>query len=286
MKILDGKKVASLVLEELRSNILTISEGITKPKLSVILVGDNHSSKIYVKIKEAKCRFVGADFELYHLSEDTKEIQIITLIKKLNEDSTVTGILVQLPLPKEIDPNKVISSISKNKDVDGLHPEHLVSLMEGEEEICPCTPLGIIKLLEYYDINIKGKNACVIGYSNIVGKPMVGMLRNRGARVEVCRSKTKDIPLKTKKADILVSATGVVNRVIESMVKPGAVVIDVGMIRLSDGSLRGDVDFNRVKKVASYISPAPGGVGPMTVAMVVYNLVELYKKQHIIGSKS
>ena len=275
MKIIDGKLVSSYYKENLKT--LISSKGINVT-LAVILVGNNPASKIYVSNKTKECREVGIETKDFYLPSDTSENELLNLIKELNNDNEVDAILVQLPLPKHMDEFKVLSTISPSKDVDGFHPENIGKLAVGKPFIEPCTPKGIIRLLDYYEIGIEGKRAVVIGRSNIVGKPISLMLLHRNATVTICHSKTQNIENITKEADILIVAVGKPNFVKRNMIKENAVIIDVGINRLeinNEYKVVGDVDFEDVKGICSYITPVPGGVGPMTRAMLLENAYQL-----------
>lgn len=280
MNLLDGKKVSQKVKDELKIEVNELKKSGINPRLAVIMVGDNSASQIYVRNKSKVCDYIGIEFEEYILSEETKQEELLQLIDKLNNKKEVNGILLQSPIPNHLDINEAFRKISPEKDVDGFHPVNVGKLALGQDTFISCTPYGIIKILEDYDINIEGKNAVVIGRSNIVGKPMSQCLLNKNATVTICHSKTKNLSDITKKADILVAAIGKPNFVTEDMVKPGAVIIDVGINRMEDGKLKGDVDFEEVSKKASYITPVPGGVGPMTIAMLMTNLVKAAKMQN------
>jgi len=285
-KIIDGRLVSKLVKENLKS---ILEKEKISPSLAVILVGNDPSSLVYVKNKTNECLEVGISPKDYHLPEETTEEQLLDLIDKLNRDDSIDGILVQLPLPKHIDTNKILNAISPRKDVDGFHPENVGKLLIGTPFVEPCTPKGVIKLLEYYNITIEGKRAVVIGRSNIVGKPMAVMLLHRNATVTVCHSKSQNIPEITSQADILVSAVGIPNFVKPNMVKNGAVVIDIGINRIEENGksrLVGDVEFDSVKEVASFITPVPGGVGLMTRAMLLENTINLAIYKKLSGNKS
>lgn len=268
MNLLDGKKVRDEVLEDLKQKI---AENNLAIKLAIILVGNNEASKIYIRNKEKACKNVGIEVEKHLLDEKTREEDLITLINKLNEDASVTGIILQSPVPTHIDFDKCSGLIKASKDVDGFTEENIYNLYLGNDTIMPCTVKGIIRLLEYYDITLEGANVVIVGRGNIVGHPLSLALINKNATVTVAHSKTKDLSNVTKNADILISATGVAHLITLDMVKPGAVVVDVGVSRI-DGHIVGDVDFDNVKDVASWITPNPGGVGPMTVAMIIDNL--------------
>jgi methylenetetrahydrofolate dehydrogenase (NADP+) / methenyltetrahydrofolate cyclohydrolase len=274
-QIIDGKIVSKLVKDNIKS---IIESKKVSPSLAVILVGNDPASLTYVRNKTKECLEVGISPKDYHLPEDTSEEKLLELIGNLNKDDDIDGILVQLPLPKHINTNKILNAISPYKDVDGFHPENVGKLMIGTPFVEPCTPKGVIRLLEHYGISVEGKRAVVLGRSNIVGKPMAIMLLHRNATVTICHSKTKDLSEITKQADILVSAIGIPNFVKADMIKKDAVVIDVGINKVEENGkskLVGDVDFENVKEVASYITPVPGGVGPMTRAMLLENTVNL-----------
>lgn len=274
MNLLDGKKVRDEVLEDLKQKI---AENNLAIKLAIILVGNNEASKIYIRNKEKACKNVGIEVEKCLLDEKTREEDLIDLINKLNEDASVTGIILQSPVPTHIDFDKCSGLIKASKDVDGFTEENIYNLYLGNDTIMPCTVKGIIRLLEYYDIPLEGANVVIVGRGNIVGHPLSLALINKNATVTVAHSKTKDLSNVTKNADILISATGVAHLITLDMVKPGAVVVDVGVSRI-DGHIVGDVDFDNVKDVASWITPNPGGVGPMTVAMIIDNLFMMKRR--------
>lgn len=277
MQILDGKALGKEIQEEVRLEVEKLSK---RPHLAVILAGEDAASKVYVNTKNKTCERLGIKSTVINLPETISETNLIEKIRELNNNSDITAILVQLPLPKHINEENCIKEISPLKDVDGFTPENLGALIRGKEPtVYPCTPFGIITLLKRNNIKISGKHAVVIGRSNIVGKPVSLMLLKENATVTMCHSKTENLSEITKTADILVSATG--KRIItKDMVKNGAVVIDVGIIRNEEGKLEGDVDFEQVKETASYITPVPGGVGPMTIATLMKNTLELYLKQN------
>jgi methylenetetrahydrofolate dehydrogenase (NADP+) / methenyltetrahydrofolate cyclohydrolase len=271
--LLDGKKIA----EEIRASLKTqISAMKQKPGLAAIMVGDNPASRLYVGIKRKTCEEVGIYSELYELPETTKEQELLQLIKRLNKDPKIHGILVQMPVPKHINEQKLFAEIALEKDVDGFHDFNMGRLLTGEELTVPCTPKGIVRIVEHYGIPIAGKNVCIIGRSKIVGRPTALMFLNRDATVTVCHRATKSISEHTLIADILVAAAGVPKLIKADMVKPGAVVIDVGTTKVA-GKLTGDVDFESVKEKAAFITPVPGGVGPMTVAMLLENTFLAFK---------
>ncbi len=273
--IIDGKKIAEKIQTKIKQEI---KEKNIQVSLAVILVGDDPASRIYVSNKNKACYKTGINSKSFYLSSKTKENELLELIKKLNNDKLINGILVQLPLPDHINKDKIIKAISPNKDVDGFHPENIKKLFAGENCLVPCTPAGIMRLLQEYNIEIKNKIAIVVGDSDIVGKPTAELLRQAGARVTICNKQTQNITNLTKQADILVSATGVKNLIKKEMIKPGAVIVDVGIIH-EDKKVFGDVDFENVKEIASFITPVPGGVGPMTVAMLMQNCIKAYDLQ-------
>lgn len=266
--ILDGKALAAKVKEQVKQE----AEGLArKPGLAVIIVGNNPASRVYVNSKRKDCEECGFLSEEYALPEETTQQELITLIQELNGRQDIDGILCQLPLPDGIDEEAVLMAISPEKDVDGFHPMNMGALLVGKEGFLPCTPYGIMEILDAYSIDPKGKRCVVIGRSNIVGKPMALLLLQRHGTVTICHSRTQDLGEVCRTADILVAAVGKVNVVTSDMVKPGAVVIDVAMNRNEAGKLCGDVDYPAVKEVASAITPVPGGVGPMTRAMLMKN---------------
>ena len=269
--LIDGKQIAGQVTEKVQKRVEVLkAKGIT-PGLAVVLVGNNPASQTYVNNKTKTCERLGMYSILIQLDEDVSEAELLKQVELLNNDEKIHGILVQLPLPKQIDEDRVIAKISPLKDVDGFHPESVGKMMIGQQTFLPCTPFGILKLLEYSNIDVAGKHAVIIGRSNIVGKPMGQLLLQKDATVTYCHSRTKDLHAFTKQADILVVATGRAKMIDASYVKEGAVVIDVGINRDENNKLCGDVNFASVKEVASKITPVPGGVGPMTIAMLMEN---------------
>ncbi len=278
--IIDGKKISADIKDEVKNETAKLKEKGIEPCLAVILVGNDAASQVYVRNKKKACEYTGIKSLSYELDEDIKEDELIKLIDELNNRDDVNGILVQLPLPKHIDEQKILLKIKPSKDVDGFHPYNTGLLSIGKAVLKPCTPAGIIELINRSNIEISGKNAVVIGRSNIVGKPVSMLLLSENATVTVCHSKTKDINKTIKNADIVVAAVGIPYFVKEDMVKDGAVVIDVGINRLENGHLAGDVDFENVSKKASYITPVPGGVGPMTIAMLMKNCLLAAKAQN------
>lgn len=273
MKIIDGKKVSKKIREELQVTIneLKKANGIV-PGLAVVIVGNNPASRAYVRMKDKACKALGMHSELHSLEDGVSESELLSLIDSLNNDNSIHGILVQLPLPGHINEMRVLKRINHEKDVDGFHPINVGKLVVGEDTFIPCTPHGIIKLLEHEDIDIEGKKAVVIGRSNIVGKPISMLLLQKNATVTICHSRTKNLKEVTKEADILIAAIGKPKFVTSDMVKPRAVVIDVGINRVDD-KIVGDVDFEGVKDLVGSMTPVPGGVGPMTIAMLIYNTV-------------
>lgn len=280
MEILNGKQVAKNTRLALKEEVAKIKEDGINPKLAVIMVGNDSASQIYVRNKSKACDEIGIEFEEYILPEETKQEELLELIEKLNNKKEVNGILLQSPIPEHLDINEAFRKISPEKDVDGFHPVNVGKLVLGQDTFISCTPAGIMKILEEYNIDLEGKNAVVIGRSNIVGKPMSQCLLNKNATVTICHSRTKNLSEITKTADILVAAIGKPCFVTEDMVKKGAVVIDVGINRCEDGKIRGDVDFDNVSPKVDYITPVPGGVGPMTIAMLMTNLVKAAKNQN------
>jgi len=273
-KIIDGHAVARQVREECAAITRNLkSRGVT-PGLAVIIVGDNAASKVYVANKVKACTEVGLHSTVYAFPAETPDTVVEAEIQRLNADPQVHGILVQLPLPAHFDARRVVAAVSRDKDVDGFHLYNVGALVQGETLFPPCTPFGVQKMLEYENIPVEGQNVVVVGASNIVGKPMALMLMQKDATVVICHAKTRDLAQFTILADILVVAAGKPNLILPQMVRTGAVVIDVGINRLPNGKLAGDVDFEGVRQKASYISPVPGGVGPMTVTMLVHNTVQ------------
>ena len=276
-EILNGKELAKKIRKDLKVEVEKLKENNIFPKLAVIMVGDNSASQVYVRNKSKACEKTGIEFEEYLFDATVSEERLLETIEKLNEDETIHGILLQSPVPKHIDANRAFGKISPEKDVDGFHPINVGNLSIGRDCFISCTPLGIVKILEEYQIETEGKEAVILGRSNIVGKPMIQCMLNKNATVTVCHSRTKNIGDIIKRADIVIAAIGKPEFVKADMVKEGAVVIDVGINRLEDGKIVGDVDFENVSKKASYITPVPGGVGPMTIAMLLNNVVKAAK---------
>ena len=277
-EIIDGKELAKHIREELKEEVKELKNAEIHPKLAVIMVGDDPASKVYVRNKSKACEDVGIEYEEHLLSTKTTREELLELIEKLNNDETVHGILVQSPLPEGLDANEAFRTISPKKDVDGFHPINVGKLSLNQDCFVSCTPYGIIKMLDNYNIPIEGAHAVIIGRSNIVGKPLAKSLLNKNATVTVCHSKTKNLKEITKQADILIAAIGKPKFVTADMVKEGATVIDVGINRTEEG-LKGDTDFETIKEKAAYITPVPGGVGPMTIAMLMHNVVKAAKQQ-------
>lgn len=280
--IINGKLVAEQVKNNVRNEVEQLKNSGVDICLAVILVGNDPASKVYVRNKKLACEKVGIISKEILFDENISQTELVSAIKDLNNDNKINGILVQLPLPKHLDEKEIIRSIDPMKDVDAFHPVNVGKIMIGEYDFLPCTPAGIVDLIDSTGIDICGKNCVVVGRSNIVGKPMTMLLLNRHGTVTVCHSKTNNLIDFTKNADILVAAVGIPNFITADMVKPGAVVIDVGINRMQDGSLCGDVDFSNVEKVAGYITPVPGGVGPMTIAKLMENTLRAAKKQNSI----
>ena len=278
--IIDGKQVAKKIREELKKECDEIKTKGIRPKLAVIMVGNNPASKIYVRNKSKACEEIGIEYEEFLLEENIEQKELIELINKLNKDNNINGILLQSPIPSHLNINEALKAINYKKDVDGFTPSSVGKLVIGEDTFISCTPYGIIKLFEEYNIDLAGKNVVILGRSNIVGKPLIQCCLNRDATVTICHSKTKNIEQYTKNADVLISAIGKAQFVTKDMVKQGAVIIDVGINRDENGKIKGDIDFEEEEKVASYITPVPGGVGPMTVAMLMNNVIKATKEQN------
>ncbi len=278
-QILDGKKTAARVREHIASEVLKLeNKGKRPPCLAVVIVGDNPASKVYVGQKEKACASVGFRSILHRLPQETPQEELLRLLQSMNEDSQIDGILVQLPLPEQMDSAEVIRGIAPEKDVDGFAPENMGNLVMGLPCTEPCTPKGILYLLKEYGINPEGKQAVVLGRSNIVGKPVAHLLLAQNATVTLCHSRTQDIAHHTREADIVVAALGKPRFLTAEMIKEGAVIVDVGINRLEEG-LVGDVDFENLLPKASWITPVPGGVGPMTIAMLLLNTLEACKRR-------
>lgn len=276
-KLLSGKVVSARVKDELKAEVENLKNEGKQTGLAVVLVGDDSASKVYVNNKEKACAEIGVYSEMHKLPAETTEEELLALINRLNNDDKIDGILVQLPLPKHLDDKVIINNIRPDKDVDAFHPVNVGKIMIGDFDFLPCTPAGIMELIHESGVSVDGKNCVVIGRSNIVGKPMSMLLLHENGTVTTCHSHTKDLASVTRQADILVAAVGIPKFVKADMVKPGAVVIDVGMDRDENGKLCGDVDFAEVEPIAGAITPVPGGVGPMTIAMLMRNTVTASK---------
>ncbi|HEX5037189.1 MAG TPA: bifunctional methylenetetrahydrofolate dehydrogenase/methenyltetrahydrofolate cyclohydrolase FolD [bacterium] len=278
-QLIDGKKLAETLQADIARGVedLKKSRGFV-PGLAVVLVGDNEASKVYVRNKEAACKKAGMHAEQINLPASTSQEELLKLIDRLNKDPKIHGILVQLPLPKQIDSQKVLEAISPEKDADGFHPVNMGNLLIGKPGVVPCTPLGCMKMLESIGADVAGKDAIVVGRSNIVGKPAAILLMQRNATVTIAHSKTKDLTEKVKRADVVVAAIGQANFIKGDWIKEGAIVLDVGMNRGPDGKLCGDVEFAAAREHAGWITPVPGGVGPMTITMLLWNTLEAAKR--------
>ena len=270
-KILDGKQIAKEYRQRLKNQVNELKEHGFTPKLSVILVGNDGASQSYVKSKKKAAEKIGMISEIVHLDESTSEEEVLSELNRLNNDDTVSGILVQVPLPKQVSEQKVLETINPNKDVDGFHPINIGKLYIDEQTFVPCTPLGIMEILKHADINLEGKNAVVIGRSHIVGQPVSKLLLQANATVTILHSRTKNMNAHLKQADVIVSAVGQPGLVTKENVKEGAVIIDVGNTPDENGKLKGDVAYDEVKEIASAITPVPGGVGPLTITLVLNN---------------
>lgn len=279
MEIIDGKELAGTIRTELKQEVENIKKKGVQPKLAVIMVGEDKASAVYVRNKSKACNEVGVEYEEFLLPTETTMDKLLGLIETLNQDTNIDGILLQSPIPKHLDIDEAFRAIDPGKDVDGFHPVNVGKLSLNQDCFVSCTPFGIIKMLETYHVPIEGKHAVIIGRSNIVGKPLIQCLLNKNATVTICHSKTQNLEEVTKQADILIAAIGKPEFVTANMVKEGATVIDVGINRREDGKLVGDVKFEEVSKQASYITPVPGGVGPMTVAMLMTNVVKAAKNR-------
>ena len=277
--IIDGKELAKKIRANLKIECEELKKKNINSKLAVIMVGEDPASKVYVRNKSRACEDVGIKYEEYLLDSKITQKELIELIEKLNNDKTINGILLQSPIPSNLDINEAFRTISPQKDVDGFNPVNVGKLVLNQDTFVSCTPYGIMKMFEEYDIDLTGKNVVILGRSNIVGKPLIHCCLNKNATVTSCHSKTQNIAQKAKEADVLISAIGKANFVTADMVKDGAVVIDVGINRLDNGKITGDVDFESVKEKASYITPVPGGVGPMTIAMLMNNVIKATRRQ-------
>lgn len=278
-KILDGKLIAGQLREAIAADVKVLKGRGVTPGLAVVLVGDDPASRVYVSMKEKACEQAGILSDEHKMPAETSEAQLLALIDELNRDARIDGILVQLPLPKHIDENKVLEAISPSKDVDGFHPYNVGRLVTGKPLFQPCTPYGVMKMLEAAKVDLSGKEVVVVGRSNIVGKPVALMCLARHATVTLCHSRTRDLAEKVGRADVVIAAVGQPEMIKGSWIKPGAVVIDVGVNRVGEKKLVGDVEFEAARERASLITPVPGGVGPMTITMLLYNTVEGAKRR-------
>lgn len=283
--IIDGKMLAKKIRQELKEECEELIKKGINPKLAVIMVGDNPASKVYVRNKSRACEEIGIEYEEYLLKDDIKQEDLIELIKKLNKDENINGILLQSPIPDHLNINEAFKTITYRKDVDGFTPSSVGKLCIGEDTFISCTPYGVMKMFDEYNIDLTGKNVVILGRSNIVGKPLIQCCLAKNATVTVCHSKTKNIEEYTKRADVLIAAIGKAKFVTKEMVKKGVVIIDVGINRNEEGKLVGDVDFENIEPIASYITPVPGGVGPMTIAMLMNNVIKAAKEQNNENSK-
>lgn len=282
--LLDGQALADNIEKDLKNKIQIITAQTHKrPKLAVILVGKDPASITYVNMKIKACQRVGMDFDLKTLQENITEAELLSLIKDYNTDQNISGVLVQLPLPRHIDSKMILEAIDPSKDVDGFHPLNIGKLCTQKESFLPATPMGVMRLLKHYHIEIKGKDVAIIGASNIIGKPLSMLMLNAGASVSVCHILTKDISFYTQNADIVCVGVGKPDLIKASMLKKGAVVVDIGINHLNDGRIVGDVDFNNVQKVAGFITPVPKGVGPMTIVSLLENTLIAFEKQQRKG---
>lgn len=279
-RLIDGKEVSTHVKTKVKEEVEILKEKGIEPALAVIIVGNDPASRVYVNNKKKACEFTGMRSVEYALPEETTQEELLAIIDKLNEDSRINGILCQLPVPKHISEKAVIERISPKKDVDVFSAENVGKMWQGDYDMASCTPMGVIELLDYYGIDVCGKNCVIIGRSNIVGKPMASLLLERSATVTICHSRTKNLPEITSKADLIVAAVGRAKFVTADMVKEGAIVVDVGINRNEDGKLCGDVDFENVKEKCEFITPVPGGCGPMTIAVLMKNTLLACKKQN------
>ena len=281
-KLIDGKAIREYNLDKISAEVAELKAKGVEPALAVIIVGSDPASRVYVNNKKMACERVGMRSLEFAMPEETTTDELLALIDKLNADASVSGILCQLPVPKHIDKNAVLRRIRPEKDVDCFHPENVGLLSTGMGKLMPCTPMGMMKMLEYEGVDVAGKHCVIIGRSDIVGKPMAMLMLSKSATVTICHSKTVDLPSVTRQADILVAAVGIPNFVKADMVGEGAIVLDVGINRMENGKLCGDVDFEAVKDKASMITPVPGGVGPMTIAMLMQNTLTACKEQNNI----
>ena len=277
MTLLDGKKLSNKIKKQLKKEVKKLKEKGVIPGLAVILVGNDAASQTYVKMKKNACNEIGIYSVVHEFPETITQKELTSTIDMINENPNIHGLLIQLPLPKHIDTTKILERVSPKKDVDGFHPYNMGRLVEGLDTFAPCTPLGVMELFKEYNIDVKGKDVCIVGASNIVGKPMWALLLNKFATVDICHIETKNLKSHTLRADIVIVGVGKPNLITQDMVKEKAIVVDIGINRLKDGKLVGDVDFENVSKKASFITPVPGGVGPMTIAMLLKNTIKATK---------
>jgi len=277
MIVLNGKELAKKIQAKIKEDVELLKKASITPGLAVIMIGDNPASQVYVAKKAKACKEVGIYSVVHEMPENIKEETILNTIKLMNENQNINGILVQLPLPEHINQTKILEAIDPKKDVDGFHPYNMGRLFLDLDSFVPCTPLGVMKIFEEYGIDVKGKDVCIVGASNIVGKPMAALLLNEFATVDVCHVYTKDLSEHTKRADIVIVAVGKAGLITKDMVKDDAIVIDIGINRLDNGKLTGDVEYEGVSRKCSYITPVPGGVGPMTIAMLLSNTIKATK---------
>ena len=279
MTILDGKKLSQKIRQEVKKEVESLkAKGIT-PGLAVILVGNDPASQVYVGMKAKACKESGIYSVVHEFPETISQKELLETIQMINKNPNIHGLLIQLPLPKHIDTTKVLEAVDPSKDVDGFHPYNVGRLVAGLDSFAPCTPLGVMEIFKEYNIDVKGLDACVVGASNIVGKPMQALLLNEFATVDICHIYTKNLAAHTKRADIVIVGVGKINLITADMIKDGAIVVDIGINKNEEGKLVGDVDFENVSKKASYITPVPGGVGPMTIAMLLKNTIKAVKLQ-------
>ena len=278
-KIIDGKLIAAKIREEIAVGVTVLKQQGVTPGLAVVLVGEDPASRVYVTMKEKACATAGIFSDEHKLPAETTEAQLLALIDELNRDERIDGILVQLPLPKQIDESKILEAISPKKDVDGFHPYNVGRLVTGNPLFQPCTPYGVMKMIEHTGIDLTGKEVVVVGRSNIVGKPVALMCLAQHATVTICHSRTRDLAAQVAKADVLIAAVGRAEMIKGSWIKPGAVVIDVGVNRVGEKKLVGDVEFDAALARAGAITPVPGGVGPMTITMLLYNTLESARRR-------
>jgi len=279
MTILDGKKLSQKIRAEVKEEAEELkAQGIT-PGLAVILVGNDPASQVYVGMKAKACKESGIYSVVHEFPETISQKELLETIQMINKNPNIHGLLIQLPLPKHIDTTKVLEAVDPSKDVDGFHPYNVGRLVAGLDSFAPCTPLGVMEMFKDYNIDVRGKDACVVGASNIVGKPMQALLLNEFATVDICHIYTKNLAAHTKRADIVIVGVGKINLITADMIKEGAIVVDIGINKNEEGKLVGDVDFENVSKKASYITPVPGGVGPMTIAMLLKNTIKAVKLQ-------